>query len=62
MYVVLLSIVFVCKINYLHLHHQNKTTVQWQHRNTTRARSWKTHGDYSDFTENSLGLLASAFL
>ena len=27
------------KLYALHLHHQNKTTVQWQHRNTTRARS-----------------------
>nr|DAJ08860.1 MAG TPA: hypothetical protein [Caudoviricetes sp.] len=25
--------------NTILLHHQNKTTVQWQHRNTTRARS-----------------------
>lgn len=39
MYAILLSITFMCKTNYLHLHHQNKTTVQWQHRNITRVRS-----------------------
>lgn len=37
MYVFLLSPNLLCKINYLHLHHNNKTTRQWKHRSITKV-------------------------